>query len=104
MEGSSSKFLAEIPEGDWAKIPESVKKLVEILVEQIAAGERQIAALQEAQEYLQEQVQRNLMNSSQPPSGRLIPLAESAAAAHQQGAAALDFFWEGLASVLVCRR
>jgi hypothetical protein len=68
MEGSSSKFLAELPEEDWAKTPESVKKLVAILVEQIAAGERQIAALQEGQEDLQEQVQRNSTNSSQPPS------------------------------------
>jgi transposase len=68
MEGNSSKFLAELPEEDWAKTPESVKKLVAILVERIASGERQIAALQEGQDHLQEQVQRNSRNSSQPPS------------------------------------
>lgn len=61
MEAISAIFLTEIPEEDWAKTPESVKKLVQKLIERIAA-------LEEGYQQLQEQVQRNSKNSSQPPS------------------------------------
>jgi len=47
-------FLSEIAEADWEKTPESVKQLIGRLGERIAA--------------LEEQVQRNSKNSSQPPS------------------------------------
>ena len=61
MEAISAIFLTEIPEEDWAKTPESVKKLVQKLIERIGAFE-------EDYQHLQEQVQRNSKNSSQPPS------------------------------------
>lgn len=54
-------FLTEIPEEDWAKTPESVKKLMQKLIERIAA-------LEEGYQHAQEQVQRNSKNSSPPPS------------------------------------
>jgi transposase len=54
-------FLAEIPDTDWERTPVSVKGLVGQLVERIAA-------LEERQQHLEEQLQRNSQNSSQPPS------------------------------------
>jgi len=51
----------EIAEADWEKTPESVKKLVTVLVERIAR-------IESGQQHLQEQVKRNSRNSSQPPS------------------------------------
>jgi len=61
MEKQALNVLAEIPDGDWEKTPESVKRLVVQLLERIAA-------LEERQQELEEQVQRNSQNSSQPPS------------------------------------
>lgn len=54
METVSPNFLTEIPEIDWEKTPESVKKLIARLGERIAA--------------LEEQAKRNSKNSSQPAS------------------------------------
>ena len=61
MAAISAMFLTEVPEEDWAKTPESVKKLVQKLIEQMAAVEA-------GYQHLQEQVQRNSKNCSQPPS------------------------------------
>lgn len=54
-------FLSEISAEDWANTPESVKQLVQRLLERIEA-------LEAGQQSLQEQIQRNSKNSSQPPS------------------------------------
>jgi len=54
MENQERPFLSEIGEADWEKTPESVKQLIGRLGERIAT--------------LEEQVQRNSKNSSQPPS------------------------------------
>ncbi len=61
MENQLPNFLAEIPDADWEKTPESVKRLVVQLLERIAA-------LEERQQHLEEQLQQNSKNSSQPPS------------------------------------
>ena len=61
MENQLPNFLAEIPDADWEKTPESVKRLVVRLLERIAA-------LEERQQHLEEQLQQNSKNSSQPPS------------------------------------
>lgn len=61
MENQPLNFLTEISDADWEKTPESVKRLVRQLLERIAA-------LEERQQHLEEQVKRNSQNSSQPPS------------------------------------
>jgi len=61
MESATAIFLTEIPQEDWANTPESVKRLVDSLVERIRSAEG-------TQQGLQEQVKRNSQNSSQPPS------------------------------------
>jgi len=61
MESQSPNLLAEISDADWENTPESVKRLVRQLLERIAA-------LEERQQHLEEQVKRNSKNSSQPPS------------------------------------
>jgi len=61
MEKQPFNFLTEIAAADWEKTPESVKRLVGQLLDRIAA-------LEEGQEHLAEQLQRNSQNSSQPPS------------------------------------
>jgi transposase len=53
--------LSQITEADWEKTPESVRRLVEQLVERIRVLEEQYG-------HLAEQVKRNSKNSSQPPS------------------------------------
>jgi len=53
--------LSEISAEDWANTPESVKQLVQHLLERIEA-------LEAGKQALQEQIQRNSKNSSQPPS------------------------------------
>jgi transposase len=58
---SPNAFLSEISAEDWANTPESVKQLVQRLLERIEA-------LEAGQQALQEQIQRNSKNSSQPPS------------------------------------
>lgn len=55
------KYLAEISEAEWEKTPVSVKRVVGQLLERIAA-------LEERQAHLEEQIKRNSKNSSQPPS------------------------------------
>ena len=66
MEKQPSNFLAEISDTDWEKTPESVKRLVGQLLERLAA-------LEERQEHLEEQLKRNSQNSSQPPSQDVLP-------------------------------
>lgn len=61
MENQPTNFLAEISDADRERTPESVKRLVGQLLERIAA-------LEERQQHLEEQLQRNSKNSSQPPS------------------------------------
>lgn len=61
MENQPPNFLAEISDADWERTPESVKRLVGQLLERIAA-------LEERQQHLEEQLKRNSKNSSQPPS------------------------------------
>ena len=61
MENQPPNFLAEISDADWEITPESVKRLVGQLLERIAA-------LEERQQHLEEQLKRNSKNSSQPPS------------------------------------
>ena len=51
MERATAIFLTEIPQEDWANTPESVKRLVGSLVEQIRSAEG-------TQQGLQEQVKR----------------------------------------------
>lgn len=58
---SPNTFLSEISAEDWVNTPESVKQLVQRLLERIEA-------LEAGQQALQEQIQRNSKNSSQPPS------------------------------------
>ncbi|WP_416670326.1 DUF6444 domain-containing protein [Egbenema bharatensis] len=58
---SPNAFLSEISAENWANTPESVKQLVQRLLERIEA-------LEAGQQALQEQIQRNSKNSSQPPS------------------------------------
>jgi hypothetical protein len=53
--------LSNISEADWEKTPESVKRLVRQLIERIAS-------LEERQAHLEEQLNRNSKNSSQPAS------------------------------------
>jgi len=61
MENQPPNFLAEISDAEWERTPESVKRLVGQLLERIAA-------LEERQQHLEEQLKRNSKNSSQPPS------------------------------------
>lgn len=61
MEKQPPKCLAEISDADWETTPKSVKQLVGQLLERIVA-------LEEQQQHLEEQLQRNSKNSSQPPS------------------------------------
>jgi hypothetical protein len=56
-----AQVLSTISEADWERTPESVRRLVKQLVEQISV-------LAERQGHLEEQVKRNSTNSSQPPS------------------------------------
>ena len=53
--------IPEITEEEWEQTPPSVKRLFEWL-------EKRIAALEEENRYLREQIERNSSNSSQPPS------------------------------------
>lgn len=59
MENQPTNFLDEISDADWEKTPASVKRLVGQLLERIAA-------LEERQQYLEEQLKRNSKNSSCP--------------------------------------
>jgi transposase len=64
--------INEISPEDWEKTPESVKRLITNLMEQlgrrIEALEEQCAALKAENQMLKEQLQRNSKNSSKPPS------------------------------------
>ena len=61
MAGQEAKPQEEISEADWADTPARVRELVIALKGRIEQLEAQIAGLQE-------QVNRNSGNSSQPPS------------------------------------
>lgn len=61
MENQLPKFHADISDADWESTPESVKRLVEQLL-------KRVTVLEERQQHLEEQLQRNSQNSSQPPS------------------------------------
>lgn len=60
--------LDEISKADWAKTPESVKRLVRSLLGRIEQIERQYEELKAEAATLREQVKRNSQNSSKPPS------------------------------------
>jgi transposase len=64
--------INEISPEDWEKTPESVKRLITNLMEQlgrrIEALEEQCAALKAENQMFKEQLQRNSKNSSKPPS------------------------------------
>lgn len=61
MEKQPPKCLTELSDAEWENTPESVKRLVGQLLERIAA-------LEERQQHLEEQLRQNSKNSSQPPS------------------------------------
>lgn len=61
MRSLNAPLLSEIPAEDWANTPESVKRLVEQLLEQTEALEAEAQTVQE-------RLKRNSKNSSQPPS------------------------------------
>jgi transposase len=72
MSKSDPHSINEISAEDWEKTPESVKRLIKNLMEQMGrrfeALEGQCAALKAENEMLLEHLQRNSKNSSQPPS------------------------------------
>jgi hypothetical protein len=75
MEQSSPNPVNEISQSDWEQTPESVKRLVANMLEQIEQLssrmellERQSEALNAENQLLKEQVEQNSQNSSKPPS------------------------------------
>jgi transposase len=72
MNQNEPNSINEISREDWEKTPESVKRLITNLMEQmgrrIAALEEQCATLKAENQTLKEQIKRNSKNSSQPPS------------------------------------
>jgi transposase len=72
MSKNEPNTIDEISAQDWEQTPESVKRLIPDLTEQmghrIAALEEQCAALRAENQMLKEQLKRNSKNSSKPPS------------------------------------
>lgn len=72
MSKNGPNTIDEISPQDWEQTPESVKRLITNLAEQmgrrIAALEEQCAALKAENQMLHEQLKRNSKNSSKPPS------------------------------------
>jgi transposase len=72
MSKNEPHSINEISPEDWNKTPESVKRLMTNLMEQmgrrIEALEEQSAALKAENQILKEQLKRNSKNSSRPPS------------------------------------
>jgi len=58
----------QISNADWVQTPESVKRFVVRLVEQVEQLERQYEALKAENTLLREQLKQNSQNSSKPPS------------------------------------
>jgi transposase len=69
MELATLKTLKEnITEEEWQRTPASVISLFQAIFEHIEHQNQRIAALEEENRYLREQIGRNSSNSSQPPS------------------------------------
>jgi transposase len=72
MNQNEPNSINEISPEDWEKTPESVKRLITNLMEQmgrrIEALEEQCAVLKAENQMLKEQLKRNSQNSSKPPS------------------------------------
>jgi transposase len=72
MSKNDPNTIDEISAQDWETTPESVKRLIPNLMEQmgrrVAALEEQCAALKAENQMLKEQLKRNSKNSSKPPS------------------------------------
>jgi transposase len=68
MEQKRLNHLEQIPPDDWVKTPESVKKLVEEMAQQIEQQEKKLTEVIAVQEQLLEKVNRTSKNSSSPPS------------------------------------
>lgn len=73
---AEAQTLPEITNEEWERTPASIKRWFEYLTEKVAKLEEciskefeaRIAALEEENRYLREQIGRNSSNSSQPPS------------------------------------
>jgi len=57
-----------ISDADWASTPESVKRLLVVLLERVEQQEKQLKAQQAEIDWLKEQLHLNSSNSSKPPS------------------------------------
>lgn len=75
MESKLPNLMNEISQSDWEKTPESVKRLVVNMLEQIEQLSNRIELLEQQSEaltaqnqLLKEQVEQNSQNSSKPPS------------------------------------
>ncbi|MFB2767942.1 IS66 family transposase [Pelatocladus sp. BLCC-F211] len=68
MEHKCANQLEQISQEDWGRTPNSVKKLVEEMVQQIEQQEKKIAEVLTAQEQLLEKINQTSKNSSLPPS------------------------------------
>lgn len=68
MEQEHPRNLEAIPPEDWEKTPPSVKKLVEVMGQQIESLEKQLAEVLTLQQQLLEKANRTSKNSSSPPS------------------------------------
>jgi transposase len=75
MEENPAHLINDVSQADWNKTPESVKRLVANLIEQIGQFARQLEQLENQyqelkaeNQLLKEQVQQNSSNSSKPPS------------------------------------
>ena len=68
MEKTVPELMAAISPEDWAKVPESVLKLIHELVNRMDRLEREMTELRTENELLKEQIARTSANSSQPPS------------------------------------
>jgi len=68
MAENSLNPIAKVSEADWEKTPESVKQLVQSLLERLAEIERQQEEIKAENQLLKERVQQRSQNSSKPPS------------------------------------
>ncbi len=62
-------YVEQIPQEDWEKTPDSVKKLVEFMAQRVENVEKQLTDVLAVQQHLLEKTKRTSLNSSSPPSG-----------------------------------
>ena len=106
MEGRAYLNPKNISASDWENTPESVKRLLVVLLERIEQQEKQLKAQQVEIDWLKEQLRLNSSNSSKPPSsdvGKRKPPKHEKSGKQRGGQPGHEFHFRKLYPVEACK-